>query len=492
MRQPRAQQVLAQCVERRRVIQVGAAAVGAQHQVVVAVQAHFHPNTRPQHAEAQQEVDIGLAQRRLDAARTAQCHQRGRRHRLVGNGAAVQQPLQRGVCKHLAPHDAGLDQLQEAVDEHLRAAVQPPLKAAGLARQGAVQAVGAQALQDAVVLGAVAVPHDQRLGDGVAQRSDADLQRAAVGHQAAGMQADGVVGRAHLAVGRAEQAVAGRWVGHHDVEEARCHRRAVGHERHLPVHHAHLQQRHAFGGKAFHQFEHHVGVAADRQLPIAARALLGDGLGDHVHALQQHVARHEGVVGGDVALLGHRVLQVVAGLQEELAHVDVGWQAGAAQRLHIVQVGVVAEHPLHERLQEVALQVALADGLFQAERGDDGQPAAGVGGDAAVQRIDEGVGLADGQRDAQHDVAGHGRQHRIHGVGKVVDHAGRGHGGLRLCRGVRASLAQRRALRLDLGQAPPGQRKVRSRPSPSILAPASGPPRRRALCLNRSKPSCPP
>ena len=231
---------------------------------------------------------------------------------------------------------------------------------------------------------------------------------------------------------------------------------------------AHLQQRRALGGEALHHLEHHVGVAADRQLPVAARALLGDRLGNHVHALQQHVARHEGVVRGDIALLRRRVLQVVAGLQEELAHVDVGRQAGAAQGLHVVQVGIVAEHPVDQRRQEVALQVALADRLFQAERGDDGQPATGVGGDAAVQRVDEGVGLADGQRDAQHDVTGHGGQHRVHRIGKVVDHTGAGHGrspGCRRglapvsrCRGGRSlTLRKRHRAGQKCAVVPPGQ-----------------------------------
>ncbi|MNN57137.1 hypothetical protein D3C81_1721050 [compost metagenome] len=62
------------------------------------------------------------------------------------------------------------------------------------------------------------------MAEGVGQRADADLQRAAVANQGAGMEADGVVGIADRLPWQAEQ-VRVRTGRHHDqVEEIRLHR----------------------------------------------------------------------------------------------------------------------------------------------------------------------------------------------------------------------------------------------------------------------------
>jgi hypothetical protein len=286
-----------------------------------------------------------------------------------------------------------------------------------------------QRLQDAAELVAMAVAHDQRLADGVTQRTDADLQRAAVLDQAGCVQADGVVGGRHLVVRRPEQRVRGRRVGDHHVEQRGRHLGAIGHEGHLAVDHRHLQQRAALGGVALEHFEGDVGVARQAQPHRVALAAHGHRLRDHVHALHAHVARDEGVVGRDVALLRHRIAQVVAGLHEELAHLHVGRQRMRAQVLHVVQVGVVLEQALDQRAEEMRLELTLAHRPLQRQRRDDAQPPRGVGLDAPVQQVDEGVGLADAQRNAEHDVALHGVEHMVDGGVEAVDEeGGMGHG----------------------------------------------------------------
>ena len=169
-----------------------------EHQLIA-----FDAHLSLQHPVVLQEGQVRLAERRMHAAGIEQRAQRHRRDRRAGNLAVVDQLLQHGVAEDFAANDAGLDQLEEAVDEHLGAAVQPSSKRPRLAPR---QAVGAQALEDAPVLLAVAIAHDQALADGVAQRADADLQRAAVLHQAGGVQADGVVGRLTLLFGGANTA----------------------------------------------------------------------------------------------------------------------------------------------------------------------------------------------------------------------------------------------------------------------------------------------
>ena len=50
------------------------------------------------------------------------------------------------------------------------------------------------------------MPQDQRLRDRVAERADADLQRAAVRHDARGVQAGGIFGEPDRLARRREQA----------------------------------------------------------------------------------------------------------------------------------------------------------------------------------------------------------------------------------------------------------------------------------------------
>ena len=54
--------------------------------------------------------------------------------------------------------------------------------------------VAAQSCEKLAKFGAVPMAQDQALRDGVAQRADADLQRAAVGNEAGGMESGRVVG----------------------------------------------------------------------------------------------------------------------------------------------------------------------------------------------------------------------------------------------------------------------------------------------------------
>jgi len=119
--------------------------------------------------------------------------------------ARVGEALQRQVGVGAAADEAGVDELQQPVGKHLGAAVQALLEAACFTRapgRRAVQCVDERA--EGVVL---AFAQQQGLRDGVGQRADADLQRAAIGHEAGGVQADGVVDLGHGRVGRREQRV---------------------------------------------------------------------------------------------------------------------------------------------------------------------------------------------------------------------------------------------------------------------------------------------
>ena len=406
MQQPRAQHVLADARKTGRVVEFIAAMLLSAAQLL-AVKHHL----RAENAEVFEESQVILRQWRAHAPGLQQGAQRVRGNALIRNAPAVEQLLQHRVVIHLAADDASLDQPQKRIHQHLGAAVQPRIKPAQLAPG---QPGGANGFQNVPVLRAVAVPHDQCLANGIAQRANADLQRAAIGHQAGGVQANGVVGGADLVVGRRKNVVCAGRVGHHHVKKARADLGAVGHEGHFVVDHAHRHHRLAAGA---HMFQHRladVGVAGEAQAQAVALATGAHRLGQHIHALQGHVARGIGVIGGNMTHLRGGVTQIVAGFHEKLLHLDVRRQLIRAQVLDVIHVRIIAKNAFYQRLQEVFFQVAVPHRFFQREGGDDAQTARRAGLDAPVQRVHQRVGLADTQWNAHHDRAGNRGQNVIH------------------------------------------------------------------------------
>ncbi len=95
--------------------------------------------------------------------------------------AAVQAQLQRQVVVHLALDHALLHQVHHAVDEHLGGHVEPLVEGFAVACYRDVL-VGDRA-QGLAIVGVVLLPENAGIGDGITQRSNADLQGAAVGYQ---------------------------------------------------------------------------------------------------------------------------------------------------------------------------------------------------------------------------------------------------------------------------------------------------------------------
>ena len=99
-----------------------------------------------------------------------------------------------------APH-----QIEEALDEHLAHAMEPDLERRALAQCRRRRVRRIEPREDVAKRGIVAMPQDQRLRDRIAERSDAELQRAAVGHDARDMQAGGIFGEIDRLARRREQ-----------------------------------------------------------------------------------------------------------------------------------------------------------------------------------------------------------------------------------------------------------------------------------------------
>ncbi len=369
--------------------------------------------------------------RRAQVERTVQVLAFGLQRGVVdGQGAAVLDALhQPQIVMHLAPDHAGLHQPSEALVEHLAAAIQADVERgqpAAFEHGGVAGQARIQRVQDLPVAGVVGVPQHQRVADGVGQRADADLQRATIADQRAGIQADGVIGVADRLPRQPEQIGVGRRRGDHQVEEAHIHRGRAAEVGQLRVDLGdHQRTRQAACGHRIEGVLGDVVVARQRQPAVvrAHRHLLHDG----VRRALRHRVGSVGVVEAGIAALRLRGAEQGTGLHVELFHLHVRRQAVADHRIGIGQAReVVTEMALRERRHEAGFQPAGGRlGRVQRQRGVDLQRPRRVVLDPGIQRVEQSMRFAQGQRRADAQRAVHPLQQPVGGrveVGKVIGH----------------------------------------------------------------------
>ena len=151
----------------------------------------------------------------------------------------VEQLLEVQLRINASLQNSGAIQVQEAVDEHLRAAVEAFLERRGAAefrdsRPGAGQqpTLFEHLPPDSVL----SLPELQAVHDGVSQLADADLQRAAVAHGRARVQTDGVLHTVQGEIGRAVQVEVVARVIHQVIELAFSDLGIAEHEGELSMH----------------------------------------------------------------------------------------------------------------------------------------------------------------------------------------------------------------------------------------------------------------
>ena len=189
----------------------------------------------PEDAPAFEIPDVRLLERRRDGAGL---EQRGEDLgvEVAVDGVAVGQPPYVGVVVDGPREHAALVEVEERLGEHLGRAVETLLERVETAVgrdqfRGVVG--GAERLDDLAVRLRAGVPELQRPADGVAERPDADLERAAVPDERADPEADGVVDHRDRSARRPEQRQVVGVVVEHRVERRGGHRRLAVHERHL-------------------------------------------------------------------------------------------------------------------------------------------------------------------------------------------------------------------------------------------------------------------
>ena len=104
---------------------------------------------------------------------------------------------ERGVQQRsidLALEHAGIHEIEKALDEHFARAVEANIEATVFTHRRRRDVRVIEAPNDAAKIRVVAMAQNERLGDRIAQRSDAELQRSAVRNRARDVQASGVFG----------------------------------------------------------------------------------------------------------------------------------------------------------------------------------------------------------------------------------------------------------------------------------------------------------
>ncbi len=272
-------------------------------------------------------------------------------------------------------------------------------------RRGAIGRV--EPRHEAAELRVLAVAQDERLRHRVAERSDADLQRAPIGHSAGGVEAGGIFRKPDRLARRSDQGEVGARSLQHQVEFARGNVRVAGHERELGIDLAYHQKVGNSPFAAGQRVEREIGIAAQAEAGFAAAYLLCDELGDHIYPAIEQIAEHVGIIGADVITLGGGHGKPRPCLEEELINFDVGREVVAVKRDGISEIGITAEQPLCHGLNESPLELGPAARPLQRERGEDAQPDRGIRRRARKQRIGDVIGFAESQRQRQHDVLAH-------------------------------------------------------------------------------------
>ena len=230
------------------------------------------------------------------------------------------------IVDHSTTQDVRLDQSHETVVEHFAGAVQADrerIDATVFANQPAVGEAGRERFQHRSILGIACVAQDQCVAECVRQRADSDLQRAAVAHQCAGIQANRELGVRYRLPRQRKQLRRRAGQVDHRIEPVRVDRSGAADPRQRRVDFRDQQRTRQSGcDHRVDRIETQVGVAAQRQ-PCAVR-LARDFLHQHVHTAIGECACHVRVVEARIAALRRARMQQRTRLHVELLDLDIG------------------------------------------------------------------------------------------------------------------------------------------------------------------------
>ena len=237
-------------------------------------------------------------------------------------GSEKERAVQHGAV-HLALEDACLDQAEKRLEQHFADAVQTFFEGAGLQSRGWL-GCRRKPLHDRMKLCIVVVTDDQTLRQRIAHLPNADLQCAAVAHEAGGVQSDGIFGVADRFGRWRKQREIGRGAVEHRAEFIGRQIAQAGHERQLGIDLADQLERCATLRAGAQDIQRRVGVAAQAVAGDAVDDAFRHQLGDDIETARQQIRRGMGIIGRNIVLLRIGRVQPLPGQKEKLEHADVG------------------------------------------------------------------------------------------------------------------------------------------------------------------------
>ena len=149
-------------------------------------------------------------------------------------------------------------------------------------------------------------------------------------------------------------------------------------------------------------------------------AAVRDQLRNHVDAAIEHAVQRMRIVRRDIMLLRIRRVEPLPGLEEEFIDLDVGRHLPGADRSRVVQRRVSGEQALGDGVKEAAFQLALGARGLQCQRRENGQVDRGVGRSPGIERIGDVIGLAEAERQGEHDRLADLLDNRVGNTHRIV------------------------------------------------------------------------
>ncbi len=99
-----------------------------------------------------------------------------------------------------------------------------------------------------------------------------------------------------------------------------------------------------------------------------------------------------------------RIVEPCTGFEKEFAHFDVGRQFATLEQLDVFKIGVVAEYPCDERLQQASFQLAMPTRRAQRQAGENFQMNAFIAQRPLDECIHQWIGFANTHRQPHDDL----------------------------------------------------------------------------------------
>jgi len=341
--------------------------------------------------------------------------------------AGIQPTLHGHVRMDPALQHAAPIELQESGDQHLRRPIESLLEPSGptQAFDDVTEASEDASRRKHVAVDVVVlVAQLQRVGDRIADRSDPQLQRAAVTNERADIERNEVVDRADGRIRRRKQAEVVFPLIDDGIEVVWRHNGVAVHERQIPVHLCQERNACALTCRLSHpwrQIQREVWIAAQADC-IAFVRRCRDQLREDIDPRVDDIADDVRVIAAHILLLGECAVEEASRLKIELTDTDVIRQRSLAQRVDVRKFRVAAEQTIRERLDEASLELTVCTWPPERERREDVQVQPRIFARTPEELVNQMIGLAQAERGTQANASANAAQSGFNARFDVGEH----------------------------------------------------------------------